>query len=129
MMSNDNSQTKQQTYRDMMLTNLETVPNHKILNHFGMVSGSVVRAKHIGTDFLAGLKNIVGGELGGYTKLMEESRAQAVDRMVQQSRHLGANAITNIRFATSSITAGAVDLYVYGTALRVEKTVTPSSYS
>jgi uncharacterized protein YbjQ (UPF0145 family) len=128
MMSND-SQTKQQTYRDMILTNLETVPNHTILNHFGMVSGSVVRAKHIGTDFLAGIKNIVGGELGGYTKLMEESRAQAVDRMVQQSRHLGANAITNIRFATSSITAGAVDLYVYGTALRVEKTVAPSSYS
>ena len=128
MMSND-SQTKQQTYRDMILTNLETIPNHTILNHFGMVSGSVVRAKHIGTDFLAGIKNIVGGELVGYTKLMEESRAQAVDRMVQQSRHLGANAITNIRFATSSITAGAVDLYVYGTALRVEKTVAPSSYS
>jgi uncharacterized protein YbjQ (UPF0145 family) len=114
-------------YPDMILTNLETVPNYNTVAHFGMVSGSVVRAKHIGTDFLAGLKNMVGGELGGYTKLMNESRDQAIDRMVQQAKHLRANAVTNIRFATSSITAGAVDLYVYGTALRVEKATYPST--
>jgi uncharacterized protein YbjQ (UPF0145 family) len=113
----------QPTFSDLILTNLETIPHVTVVTHYGMVSGSVVRAKHIGTDFLAGIKNVVGGEITGYTKLMEESRQIAMDRMVKQARQLGANAITNIRFATSSIASGAAELYVYGTALLVQPNV------
>ncbi len=104
----------------MILTNMEAVPGKTIVEHFGLVSGSTVRAKHIGKDILAGLKNIVGGELKGYTELLQESREEAMKRMKAQARQLGANAIVNIRFATSSVAQGAAELYVYGTAVRVE---------
>ena len=104
----------------MILTNTESVPGKKTVEHFGLVSGSTVRAKHVGKDILAGLKNIVGGELTGYTELLHESRKQSTDRMIQQATQLGANAIVNIRFATSSVAQGAAELYVYGTAVRVE---------
>lgn len=104
----------------MLLTNLETVPGKQIVEHFGLVSGSTVRAKHFGKDFLAGLKNIVGGELKAYTELLQESREEATNRMVDQAKKLGANAVVNIRFATSSVAQGAAELYVYGTAVRVE---------
>jgi len=104
----------------MILTNVETVPGRTIVEHFGLVSGSTVRAKHVGKDILASLKNIVGGELKGYTELLNESRQQAIERMVQQAQQLGANAVVNLRFSTSSITQGAAELYVYGTAVRVE---------
>lgn len=104
----------------MLLTNLETVPGKQIVEHFGLVSGSTVRAKHFGKDFLAGLKNIVGGELKAYTELLQESREEATNRMVEQAKKLGANAVVNIRFATSSVAQGAAELYVYGTAVRVE---------
>jgi len=104
----------------MILTNIESVPGKKIVEHFGIVSGSTVRAKHVGRDFMAGLKNIVGGELKGYTELLHDSRQQATDRMIEQARELGANAIINVRFATSSVAQGASELYVYGTAVRVE---------
>ncbi len=104
----------------MLLTNTETVPGKSVVEHFGLVSGSTVRAKHIGRDILAGLKNIVGGELKGYTELLQESRQQAVDRMTQQAEQMGANAVVNVRFATSSVAQGAAELYVYGTAVRVQ---------
>jgi len=103
----------------MILTNIETIPGKSVVEHFGVVSGSTVRAKHVGRDIMAGLKNIVGGELKGYTELLQESRSQATERMVEQARQLGANAILNVRFATSSVAQGASELYVYGTAVRV----------
>lgn len=104
----------------MQLTNIETVPGKAIVAHFGVVTGSTVRAKHLGRDFMASLKNMVGGELKGYTELLQDSRSQATDRMIAQAEQLGANAIVNIRYATSSVAQGASELYVYGTAVRVE---------
>jgi len=91
----------------------------QVVQHFGVVSGSTVRAKHVGRDIMAGLKNVFGGELKGYTELLNESREEAMRRMKQQARSLGANAILNVRFSTSSVAAGAAELYVYGTAVKV----------
>jgi uncharacterized protein YbjQ (UPF0145 family) len=104
----------------MIVTNIETVPGKTIVEHFGLVSGSTIRAKHVGRDIMASLKNIVGGELKGYTQLLSESRKQAMGRMIEQSRQLGANAIVNVRFSTSSVAQGAAELYVYGTAVKVQ---------
>ncbi|MGD8701491.1 MAG: YbjQ family protein [Desulfosarcina sp.] len=104
----------------MVITNIETVPGKSVVEHFGLVSGSTIRAKHIGRDFMAGLKNLVGGELKGYTQLLQESRQQAMDRMTEEARLMGANAIVNVRFSTSSVAQGAAELYAYGTAVRVE---------
>ena len=104
----------------MLLTNIETVPGKSMVEHFGLVSGSTVRAKHVGRDILAGLKNLVGGELKGYTELLQESRAEATSRMIEQARALGANAVVNVRFTTSSVAQGASEILAYGTAVRVE---------
>jgi len=104
----------------VLLTNLEIVPGHRIVKHLGLVQGSSVRAKHVGRDFMAGLKNIFGGELKGYTELLQESRQEAVERMQEQARAVGANAVLNIRFSTSSVTAGAAELFAYGTAVVLE---------
>ena len=104
----------------MLLTTLEHVPGKNISKHLGLVQGSTVRAKHVGRDFMAGIKNIFGGELKGYTELLHESREEAIDRMRQQAKSIGANAILNIRFSTSTITQGASELYVYGTAVILE---------
>ncbi len=104
----------------MIITNIEEVPGKKIIEHYGLVAGSTVRAKHAGKDIMAGLKNFIGGELKGYTELLEEARDEARQRMVAQAEELGANAVINVRFNTSSITQGASELYVYGTAVRVE---------
>lgn len=104
----------------MVLSNTETVPGKSIVEFFGIVSGSTVRAKHVGRDIMAGLKNIVGGELTGYTELLGEARDEAMDRMVQQAKSVGANAVVNIRFSTSSVAQGAAELFAYGTAVRVE---------
>jgi|TARA_B110000438_G_C15817170_1_gene652517 uncharacterized protein YbjQ (UPF0145 family) len=104
----------------MILTNLETVPGKNILAHYGLVSGNTVRAKHVGRDIAASLKNIVGGELKGYTELLEDSRKEATARMSEQATALGANAVINIRFSTSAVAQGASELYVYGTAVSVE---------
>lgn len=101
------------------MTTLETVPGKTITRHIGLVQGSTVRAKHVGRDILAGLKNIVGGELKGYTMLLNESRTEALDRMVEQARAAGANAVVNIRFSTSNIAAGAAEVMAYGTAVVV----------
>jgi len=102
---------------DLLLTNLETVPGRQITQHLGLVQGNTVRAKHMGRDIMAGLKNIVGGELIGYTELLNDSRKEATQRMMDDAATLGANAIVNVRFSTSSISAGASELYVYGTAV------------
>lgn len=104
----------------IILTNLETVPGRSIIEHYGLVSGSTVRAKHVGRDIAASLKNFVGGELKGYTELLTESRNEAISRMETQAIALGANAVVNIRFSTSSVAQGAAELYAYGTAVRVE---------
>ena len=104
----------------MVLTTTETVPGMNIVEFYGLVSGSTVRAKHIGRDIMASFKNIVGGELVGYTELLAESRQEALHRMMGQATDLGANAIVNIRFATSSVAQGAAELFAYGTAVRVE---------
>ena len=104
----------------MTLTNIESVPGKTITKFYGLVSGSTVRAKHIGRDLMAGLKNIVGGELKGYTELLQEARDDALARMVEQAESLGANAVVNVRFSTSSVTQGAAELFAYGTAVTVE---------
>lgn len=104
----------------MILTNVEQVPGKGTLEHYGLVSGSTVRAKHVGRDLMAGLKNIVGGELKGYTELLNDSRNQATERMIAQAEELGANAVVNVRYSTSSVAQGASEIYVYGTAVRVE---------
>ncbi len=104
----------------MIVTNTEEIPGKRILTSYGVVSGSTVRAKHIGRDIMAGFKNIVGGELKGYTELLSEARDEAMARMKDQAAQLGANAIVNVRFSTSSVTAGASEIYIYGTAVTVE---------
>ena len=104
----------------MILTNIESVPGLRVVEHMGLVSGSTVRSKHVGRDLMAGLKNIFGGELKGYTELLNEAREEAVARMVQQAKALGANAVVNVRCSTSAVAAGAAELYAYGTAVRVE---------
>jgi uncharacterized protein YbjQ (UPF0145 family) len=104
----------------MILSTTETIPGRTIKRFFGVVTGSTVRSKHIGRDFMAGLKNIFGGELKGYTELLQESREDALARMIQEAESLGANAVVNLRFATSSITQGAAELFAYGTAVQVD---------
>jgi uncharacterized protein YbjQ (UPF0145 family) len=105
---------------NILVSNLELVPGRRVKSHLGVVQGSTVRAKHAGKDILAGLKNIVGGELKAYTELMQEARAEAVQRMLAQAASVGANAVLNVRFATTSITAGAAEILAYGTAVVLE---------
>lgn len=104
----------------MQITNMEVVPNKRVVQHLGLVQGSTVRAKHAGRDIMAGLKNIFGGELKGYTELLAESRDEAIERMKEQAQAIGANAVVNVRFSTSSIAAGASEIFVYGTAVVLE---------
>jgi len=103
----------------MILTTLEAVPGKEIIKHFGIVQGSTVRSKHVGKDILANWKNMVGGELKAYTELLQEARQEAIDRMAKQASKIGANAVINVRFGTSSIVLGAAEIYVYGTAVRL----------
>ena len=104
----------------MIVTNTETIAGYQIVELKGLVQGNTVRAKHAGRDIAASLKNLVGGELKGYTELLTESRRQSLQRMLAQAEQLGANAIVNVRFTTSAVTAGAAELYAYGTAVVVE---------
>jgi len=104
----------------MIVTNIETIPGKTIVKHLGLVNGSTVRSKHVGRDLMAGLKNIFGGELKGYTELLTESREEAMQRMLDQAKAIGANAVVNVRFSTSSVAAGAAELFAYGTAVVVE---------
>ncbi len=108
-----------ETESGIILTNIETVPGRAVVGHYGIVQGSTIRAKHVGRDFMASLKNIVGGELKGYTELLKESRNEATNRMVEQARELGANAVVNVRYTTSSVAQGASEILAYGTAVKV----------
>ena len=101
----------------MIVVNTEYVPGRSIVEVKGLVQGNTVRAKHVGRDIAAGLKNIFGGELRGYTELLVDARREALARMVAEAERLGANAVLNVRFATSAITSGAAELYAYGTAV------------
>ena len=104
----------------MIITTIETVPGTRIKAHCGLVSGSTVRAKDAIRDFGAGIKNLVGGELKSYTELLTEARNEAIQRMWEQACKIGANAVVNVRLATSSVAAGAAEVYAYGTAVVVE---------
>ena len=104
----------------IIMVSTEEVPGRTITQTLGVVSGSTVRAKHAGKDILAGLKNIVGGELTAYTELLGESRDEAIQRMLQEALVRGANAVVNVRMATSAITPGASEILAYGTAVIVE---------
>lgn len=105
----------------MIISNIEVIPGRRVATHLGMVQGNTVRAKHAGKDIMAGFKNIFGGELKSYTELLTEAREEAVERMTRQAEAIGANAILNVRFSTSSISAGAAELFAYGTAVVLEE--------
>ena len=104
----------------MIISNLEQVSGKTIVTHLGLVQGSSVRTKHAGRDLMAGLKNIFGGELRGYTELLQEAREEAMQRMQRQAEAIGANAVLNVRFSTSSVAQGAAELFTYGTAVILE---------
>jgi uncharacterized protein YbjQ (UPF0145 family) len=104
----------------VLVSNIEIIPGKRISKHLGMVQGNTVRSKHAGRDIMASVKNIFGGELTGYTELLTEAREEAIGRMVQQAEEIGANAVINVRFSTSSVAAGAAELFAYGTAVVLE---------
>ena len=104
----------------MIVVNTESVPGMNIAKVVGLVQGNTVRTKNVGRDFAAGLKSILGGELKAYTELLSEARSEAVQRMESEAERLGANAIVNVRFTTSTITQDAAELYAYGTAVVCE---------
>ena len=101
----------------LLMSNVESIPGKNIVNSLGLVTGSTVRAKNIGKDIFAGFKNLVGGELKVYTELLNESRNEAIQRMMIDAHARGANGIVNVRFATSNVAAGASELFCYGTAV------------
>ena len=104
----------------MLLITTDTIADHKIIRTLGLVRGSTVRAKHIGTDIVAGLRNLVGGEIASYSSLLAGAREQAIDRMCDEASRLGANAIIGIRIETSTIMGGASEIVAYGTAVIAE---------
>ena len=104
----------------MILTTTETIPGKRIVKSFGLVRGSTVRARHIGKDISAAFKNLAGGEIADYTKLLAESREQAIDRLIEDAEALGATAVVGMRFTTSSVMQGAAEILAYGTAVVVE---------
>jgi uncharacterized protein YbjQ (UPF0145 family) len=105
----------------MIAVTTDEVPGHRITQVFGLVQGSSVRARHLGTDILAFFKNLTGGEILQYTKLMAEAREQALDRMREEAARSGANAIVAVRFSSTDISEGASELFVYGTAVQIER--------
>jgi len=111
----------------MLISNMELIPQKRVIKHLGLVQGSTVRAKHVGKDILAGFKNILGGELVAYTDLMTEARQEATERMIKQAESVGANAVLNVRFATSSVAQGAAELFAYGTAVVLDNPDNPPS--
>lgn len=106
---------------DVNVYTIEQVPNRKVIKVLGLVRGNSVRSRHVGKDIIAGLRNLVGGEVHEYTKLMAESREQAIDRMVEEARMLGANAIVGARFSTSMVASMAAELLAFGTAVVLEE--------
>lgn len=103
----------------MIVVNTETVPGQNVVEVLGLVQGNTIRAKHLGRDIIASFKNLVGGELKGYTELLTEARREAMARMVAQADDLGADAVVNVRFTTSAVASGAAELYAYGTAVKL----------
>lgn len=104
----------------MIVTTVQTIQGKKIVKTLGLVRGNTIRVRHIGRDIMAALKNLVGGEVREYTKLMAESREQAIDRMVDEAERIGGNAIIGVRFTTSMLMGGAAELLAYGTAVKIE---------
>ena len=104
----------------MISTTTETIPNREITEILGVARGSTVRARNIGRDIFAGLKNIIGGEIQEYTKLQAESREQAMERMLADAQNLGADAIVNIRLTTSMVMQGCSEILAYGTAVKLK---------
>ena len=105
---------------NIMVTTTDNIPGKRIVKTLGLVKGNTIRARHIGRDIVAALRNLVGGEVTDYTKMMAEAREQALDRMLAEARALGANAVVGVRFATSFVMQGAAELLAYGTAVVVE---------
>ena len=103
----------------VLLSSTETITGHEITEHLGVVCGNTVRAKHLGRDIAAGLKTLIGGEVGGYTEMLAESRNQAIERMMQAAEALGANAVVNVRFSTSAVAQGMAEMLAFGTAVKV----------
>ncbi|WP_133407438.1 heavy metal-binding domain-containing protein [Parashewanella tropica] len=104
----------------MIYTTTETVPNHQVTEVLSVITGNVVQTKHIGRDIMAGLKSLVGGEIRGYTEMLTEARNIAVERLVEQAQAKGADAIIGIRFTTSSVMDGSIELMVFGTAVKLK---------
>ena len=104
----------------MLLSTTDEIPGKTIVKHLGLVRGNTIRARHIGRDIMASFRNIVGGEISDYTKMMAESREQAIDRMLEEADGLGANAIIGIYFTTSMVMQSAAEILVFGTAVIVE---------
>ena len=104
----------------MIVVTSDEIRGKKIVKVLGLVRGNTIRARHVGRDILAMLRNVIGGEVSDYTKMIAESREQALDRMTAEAQKLGANAIVTLRFTTSSMMQGAAELLAYGTAVRVE---------
>jgi uncharacterized protein YbjQ (UPF0145 family) len=104
----------------MIIVSTESIPGREVSETLGIARGSTVRARNIGRDIFAGLKNIVGGEISEYTKLLADSREQAIERMISDAKRLGADAIVNVRFMTSAVMAGASEMLAYGTAVKLK---------
>lgn len=104
----------------MIIQTSSEIPNKKIVRSIGLVRGNTIRVRHIGRDFLAVLKTLIGGEIQSYTKMMAEAREQAIDRMIDEAKAQGANAIVDVRFTTSYVMTSAAEILVYGTAVIVE---------
>ena len=104
----------------MMVVTTETVPGHRIEEVLGLARGNTIRARHLGRDIMAGLKSMVGGEIKSYTELLTKAREEALSRMLEEAEDMGANAVVNLRFTTSSVMQGAAELFAYGTAVRIE---------
>jgi len=104
----------------VIITTTPDIHGKRVVRTLGLVRGNTIRSRHLGRDLLAVFRNVVGGEISEYTKLLAEAREQALDRMVEEAASLGANAVINVRFSTSEVMAGAAELMVYGTAVVVE---------
>jgi uncharacterized protein YbjQ (UPF0145 family) len=104
----------------MKMVSTETIPGHEIISTLGVVRGSTVRARNIGRDIFAGLKNIIGGEIEEYTRLAADSREEALERMAQDAERLGADAVVGVRFTTAMIMQGASEMLAYGTAVKLK---------
>jgi len=105
----------------LLITTQDELADYQITETLGLVYGNTIRARHIGNDILAGLRNLVGGEITEYTKMIAESREQALDRMIQRGREVGADAIVGMRFTTSQVMQGAAEILAFGTAVKLQK--------